>query len=246
ALVSVMLANNETGILFPVDEVAQICRARRVPLHVDAVQAAGKVALDLARTGADYASISGHKLHGPKGIGAIFIRRGAPLEPLLAGGHQEHGRRGGTENVPGIVGLGVACRLAARHLREGGPAAVARLRDRLEARILAIPGARRNGAAEPRVPNTSSVRFAGIDGEALVLELSRAGIAAATGAACASGTLEPSHVLLAMGLSPAEARGSLRLSLSRDATEAEVDAAARAVEEIVPRLRRASGAAVAG
>jgi cysteine desulfurase len=243
ALVTLLHANNETGLLFPVDEVARRCRARGALLHVDAVQAAGKVAIDLARLGADLVSISAHKLHGPKGAGALVVRRGVRVPPLLAG-HQEGGRRGGTEDVAAIAGFGVAARLARAWLATDGPARLAALRDRLEARLLAIPGAARNGAARPRVASTASLRFEGVDGAALVLELSRRGVHAATGAACSSGALEPSHVLLAMGLSPEEARGSLRLSLSRETTAAEVDRAAREVEDLVPRLRKLGAAAI--
>ncbi len=240
ALCSVMWANNETGILFPVAEVAALCRARSVPLHVDAVQAAGKVAIEARGAGLDLLSISGHKLHGPKGIGALYIRRGLGLPPLQPGGGQEGGRRGGTENVPGIAGLGVACALAAEHLAAGGPERIARLRDRLEARLLeSCPGARRNGAADaPRTGNTTSLRFPGVDGAGLVLELSREGVAASSGSACASGSLEPSPALLAMGIGPEEARGALRLSLSRETTEDEVDRAAAAVAGAVRRLGR--------
>jgi cysteine desulfurase len=246
SLVTLLWANNETGVLFPIDEVAALCRERGVPLHVDAVQAAGKVEIDAGRTPVDLLSISGHKLHGPKGIGVLFVRRGRPFEPLVTGGHQERSRRGGTENVPGIVGLGVAARLAQRWLESDGPARLGGLRDRLEDRLLAAPlGAARNGARAPRVANTTSLRFPGLDGEALLLDLSRRGIAASSGSACTSGSLEPSHVLLAMGVRPVDALGSLRLSLSRETTPAEVDAAAAAIVEAVSALRRLEGAPAA-
>lgn len=246
AIVSIMWANNETGCLFPVDEVGALCRERRVLFHTDAVQAAGKVALRARSRTVDLLSISAHKIHGPKGVGALYVRRGVALEPAQTGGHQERGRRGGTENVSGIVGLAAACDLAAQALEDGVMARVGALRDRLEARIFeGAPGAARNGAKEPRVANTASLRLAGADGEALLLELSRRGIAASSGSACTSGSLEPSPVLRALGLRAEEALGSLRLSLSRETTEEEVDRAAAAIVETAALLRTLASAPAA-
>ncbi|AWK86778.1 cysteine desulfurase family protein [Azospirillum thermophilum] len=230
ALVSMMWANNETGVLMPVGAAAAIARQNGALFHSDAVQAAGRVPVEVA--GVDFLTLSAHKMHGPKGIGALYIRKGAPFLPLIHG-HQERGRRGGTENVPAIVGFGAAARLAGAAL--SGAGAVAGLRDRLERGILARwPGARVNGASPAgvpaaRLPNTSSIRFADpqgrpVDAEELLTRLDRAGIAVSMGAACASGGNEPSHVLTAMGLSPAQAAGSLRFSLSRYSTASEVDA----------------------
>ncbi len=238
ALVSVMWANNETGVVFPIAEIAAACEEAGALLHVDAVQAAGKVPIDLERLpGIDLLALSGHKLHGPKGIGILFVRRGFHLPALVAGGHQERGRRAGTENVPGIAGLAAAFDLCARSLAEDARR-TARLRDDLERRVLdAVPGAVRNGAADRRLPGTSSLRFPDQDGEALVLDLARRGISTSSGSACTSGSLEPSHVLLAMGVRPRDALGSLRLSLSRETTEEEVSLAAEAVVASVRRLR---------
>ncbi|HEX9188429.1 MAG TPA: aminotransferase class V-fold PLP-dependent enzyme, partial [Vicinamibacteria bacterium] len=195
ALVSVMLANNETGILQPVAEAARLARARGALVHCDAVQAAGRVAVDVRVLDVDLLTLSAHKLYGPKGVGALYVRRRTPMAPLVRGGAQERNRRAGTENVPGIVGFGVAASLARRR-REGDAARVAPLRDRLEARLLEVPGTRRNGDG-PRVPNTANVSFEGADAEALVAALDLEGVAVSTGAACAAGGLEPSHVLRA-------------------------------------------------
>jgi cysteine desulfurase len=247
ALVSVMWANHETGVLFPIEEVGALCRAAAVPLHVDAVQAAGKMPLGPAVGAADLLSISAHKLHGPKGAGALYVRRGTALEPQMAGGRQERGRRAGTENVAGVLGLATGCDLAARALAGGAAERMAALRDRLEARIFeAVPGVARNGAAAPRVANTASLRFEGVDGEGLLIELSRRGIAASSGSACTSGSLEPSHVLTAMGLGPRDALGSIRLSLSRETTEAEVDHAATVIADIVRLFRSVAPGAAPG
>jgi cysteine desulfurase len=245
ALVSILWANNETGVIFPIREIAEICFARGVPLHADAVQAAGRVPIELCALPIDFLSLSAHKLHGPKGAGALFVRNGAAIEPLFPGGPEEGGRRAGTANVPGIAGFGAAARLAAEALSSGAARRMERLRDRLEARILgAIPGAVRNGGGAARLPNTASLRIPGVDAAFLVEALSRRGVFAATGSACASGSLEPSHVLLAMGLGAAGARSSLRLSLSRETTEDEVERAAREVIECA-RLLRTLGAAPA-
>jgi cysteine desulfurase len=240
ALVSVMWANNETGLLHPVEAIARACREKGVPLHLDAVQAAGKVPVDLGRVPADLLSISAHKIHGPPGVGALVVRRGARWKPGLAGGRQEGGRRGGTENLPGIAGFGAAAEAARREL----PAEprVRALRDRFESIVLdGVPGARRSSAAEPRTPNTSNLLLPGAEGESIVLRLDARGIAVSTGSACTAGSTEPSHVLVAMGIPARDARGAIRVSLSRYTTEEEVERAARAVvEESTPTRRSRS------
>jgi cysteine desulfurase len=236
AVVSVMLANNETGVLQPVAEAARIARARGALVHCDAVQAAGKVPVDVRALDMDLVTLSAHKLYGPKGVGCLYVRRGTRMAPLIRGGGQERNRRAGTENVAGIVGFGAAAALA----REGLGAEAARLaalRDRLEARLLAIPGARRNGDG-PRLPNTANVSFEGAEAEGLVIALDLEGIAVSTGAACAAGGVEPSHVLRAMGLPPERVQSSLRLSLGRATTEADVDRAADVTAHVVARHRR--------
>jgi cysteine desulfurase len=236
AVVSVMLANNETGAVQPAAEAARIAHERGALFHCDAVQAAGKLPIDVRALGADLLTVSAHKLYGPKGVGCLYVRRGAPMAPLVRGGAQERNRRAGTENVAGLVGFGVAAALA----REGLEAEALRgaaLRDRLEERLLAIPGARRNGDG-PRVPNTTNVSFEGVDAEALLIALDLEGVAASTGAACAAGGLEPSHVLRAMGLPPERVQSSLRLSLGRSTTEADVDQAAGIIEAVVARQRK--------
>jgi len=222
ALISVMWANNETGALFPVEAAARIAHAHGALFHTDAAQVIGRVAVDLAATGIDLASFSGHKIHAPKGVGVLYVRRGVTLRPLIHG-QQERRRRGGTENVSGIVALGAACLLAAvSQVTES--ARLERLRDRLEAGILRrVPGAYVNAAVVQRLPNTSNITFGGIVAEALLARLDRAGIAASSGSACTAGGDEPSHVLLAMGLSPREARSTLRLSLGRFNTDADID-----------------------
>ena len=235
ALVSLMAANNETGVLFPVEEIAALTRARGVLLHVDAAQSAGKWPLDLARTPIDLLSLSGHKLHGPKGVGALYIRNGLNLPPLFFG-TQERGRRGGSLNVPGIVGLGEACRLAAAALATASTP-VAALRDRLEAGIQALfPDALVNGGNAERLAGTSNISFPGHDGEALVNRLDRAGIAAANGAACTVGGSQPSHVLMAMYRDAARARSAVRFSLSRYNTPAEVEQVLAVLPEILSVL----------
>jgi cysteine desulfurase len=222
ALVSLMWANNETGVLFPVAQAAHLAKAKGVLFHSDAVQAAGKVRIDLADVPVDLLTLSGHKLHAPKGVGALFVRKGLKLQPMLFG-HQERGRRGGTENVPAIVGMGLACELAAEEL-ETKAAAMAALRDRFESGVLArIPPARVNSGKAPRVANTSSIRFGEIESEAILDKLDKAGICASSGAACTAGGNAPSHVLTAMGLSEAQALATIRFSLSRYTTEAEID-----------------------
>jgi len=222
ALVSLMWANNETGVLFPIAEAVQIARSRGVLFHTDAVQAAGKIPLDLAQVPVDLLSLAAHKFHAPKGAGALFVRKGLKLQPMLFG-HQERGRRGGTENVPAIVGMGVACELAARETAAKA-AAMAALRDRLESGVrMRIPCARINGGTALRVGNTSSVRFGELAAEAILDKLDRAGICASSGAACTAGGSAPSHVLTAMGLSGEEALATVRFSLSRYTTETEID-----------------------
>ena len=237
ALVSVMAANNESGVLFPLEEVAARVKAKGALLHVDATQAVGKVALDLSRPGVDLLNLSAHKFHGPKGVGALFLRRGLRLKPFMVGGGQERGRRGGTENVPGIVGLGRAAQLAAEHLpRMAG--LVRALRDRLEAGLLdLVPGARAQGAGAERVPNTSFISFPGLEGEVLFLKLSDRGVCVSTGSACTTGQPEPSHVLRAMGIPAEEARGTVRFSLSRYSTEAEITRVLELVPGLVAELR---------
>jgi cysteine desulfurase len=238
-MVSMMLANNETGALQPVEEVGRLCRDRRIHFHCDAVQAAGKVDLDPAALGADSLAISAHKLHGPKGIGALWVRRGTALHPLITGGAQERRRRAGTENVPLAVGFGVA---AAMVLESGIPQ-VAPLRDRLEREILSFfPEALVNSGSVPRIGNTTNICFQGADAEAIVIAMDLGGVALSTGSACSSGRVEPSHVLLAMRLSEEDARSSVRISLSRFTTEDEVERAVALFREIVPRNRRTAGA----
>jgi cysteine desulfurase len=244
ALVSLMGANNETGVLFPIEAIAELTRAREVLLHVDAAQTAGKQPIDLARVPIDLLSFSGHKLHAPKGIGALYIRSGLNLPPLFFG-TQERGRRGGSLNVPAIAGLGEACRLAGDAMGESA-AAVAALRDRLEAGVRALfPAARINGAAAERLAGTSNISFPGYDGEAIVQRLDRAGVAAANGAACVAGGSQASHVLMAMHKDEALANSAVRFSFSRYNTMAEVDAAlaalASALSDLAPETAAVSG-----
>ena len=240
-LISVMLANNETGVLQPVDEIGRIAKEARVFFHVDAVQGAGKVPLDVRRIGCHLLSISAHKMHGPKGVGAMFVRRGTPLEPLLVGGSHERRRRAGTENVPGIVGLAKAVELSIQCLEDGTLDRLAGLRDRLEAGILELPGTGVNGGSNvPRVANTTNIWFDQLEGEALVIALDLKGVSVSGGSACHSGATEPSHVLMAMGLDKNRARASLRFSLLRTATDADVDRILSVVPEAVRHLRALS------
>lgn len=241
-LVSVMQANNETGTIQPIERIADVVREARangshVYFHTDAVQSIGKIAVDVKRLGVDLMSLSGHKIHGPKGIGALYIRKGTRLQKLIYGGHHERDRRAGTENVPGIVGLGRAASLARIHLDDRRKH-MGELRDYLEAQVKArIPDVRLNGDAGERVPNILSLSFHGVDGESLLIALDLKGIAVSTGSACASGSLEPSHVLSALGLTREEVRGSLRFSLSAYTTRDEIDYAIETLEDIVKRLR---------
>ncbi|MCC6408253.1 MAG: aminotransferase class V-fold PLP-dependent enzyme [Planctomycetes bacterium] len=243
ALVSVMWANNETGAVHDVAAIGKRCRELGIRFHVDAVQAVGKLPIALRDLPIDYLSLSAHKFHGPKGVGALWVRRESPFEPLIRGGGQESDRRAGTENVLGIVGLGAAAELARTWLASGGPNAVAALRHRLETRLVERLGPLEIAAASiARTPNTTQLVFGDVSGEALVLALSEAGVCASSGSACSSGTHAPSHVLLALGKTPAEASSSLRLSLSRYTTEAEVDEAAELVAQAVRDLRSLLGA----
>lgn len=236
-LISVMLANNETGVLQPIEEIGKIAAEAKAFFHIDAVQGAGKVPFDAKRFGCHLLSISAHKMHGPKGVGAMYVRRGTPLEPLLTGGSHERRRRAGTENVTGIVGLGKAAELAMESLADGTLQHVAALRDRLEAGILQMSGTAVNGAGAPRTANTTNIRFDQVEGEAMLIALDLKGVAVSGGSACHSGSTEPSHVLMAMGLNKNAARASLRFSLLKTATDADVEYALRVVPEAVDRLR---------
>jgi len=232
-----MWANNETGLLFPVQEIAARCRRRGVLFHTDAVQVAGKLPIDAQALEADFLSLSAHKLHAPKGIGLLYLKRGVKYQPYIVGGGQERGRRGGTENVANIVAFGRAAELARANLAQA-ETRVRALRDRLEAGLLRqIPETVRNGAREPRLPNTSNLAFAGVEAEGILLLLDQAGICASSGSACTTGSLEPSHVLTAMGCSAARARGSIRFSLGIANTAAEVDYALERLPGIIARLR---------
>jgi len=240
ALVTIMYANNETGVVFPIDRIAELVTGKGVIFHTDAVQAVGKIPLDLAKSNIDLLSLSGHKLHGPKGVGVLYVRKGTRMSPFMLGGHQEAGRRAGTENVPGIVGLGKACELAAENIEQENNR-VKRLRDKLEKTILEkCPDSMLNGDKENRLPNTSNISFEYIEGESILLMLDKFGICASSGSACTSGSLEPSHVLRAMGVPFTAAHGSIRFSLSRYNTEKEVDYTIEKMPEIVNRLRKLS------
>jgi cysteine desulfurase len=240
-LITIMMANNETGVLQPVEEIGKIALEADVFFHTDAVQAAGKVPVDVQKIRCDALSISGHKIHGPQGTGALFVKKGTLIQPLLYGGNHERQRRAGTENLPGIVGLGKAAEISRQWLTNGGPEEMAAMRDRLENSILeSVDGTGVNGHGAPRVPNTTSIYFDHVEGEALVIALDLKGLAVSSGAACSSGAIEPSHVLLAMGLSQERARGSLRLSLGKQNTQEEVDLAIHVIPETVARLREIS------
>lgn len=244
AIVSVMHANNEIGTIQPVAEMAKIAHARGALLHTDAVQSIGKIAVDVRALGVDLLSLSAHKFNGPKGVGALWIKRGARVTSILTGGKHERSRRAGTENVPGIAGLGVAATLAAKKLATEGPR-LAALRNRLEEAILArVPGTAINGAREPRVPNTTNISFEAIEAESLLIALDLEAVAVSTGSACSSGTLEPSHVLRAMGLPSPRTQNSIRLSLGAGNTEAEVDFVVSKLPGIVEKLRSLTGARV--
>ena len=239
-LISVMHANNELGTVQPIEQIGQIAKEAGVIFHCDAVQSAGKVPIDVERLGVDLLSISAHKIYGPKGTGALYVRSGTLIEPLFHGGHAERDRRPGTENVPGIVGMGKAAELARERFAEDARR-VGALRDRLEKAIIEkIPAARVNGAAGRRVSNTTNVTFPGAGGEALVIALDLQGVECSTGAACSSGAVEPSHVLMAIGLSEDEARSSIRISLGRPTTDAEIEEAIRVIPQAVARIRALS------
>ncbi|MHC4574706.1 MAG: cysteine desulfurase NifS [Planctomycetota bacterium] len=240
ALVTIMYANNETGVVFPIERIAQMVAEKGIVFHTDAVQVVGKIPLNLANSSIDLLSLSGHKLHAPKGVGVLYVRKGTRLSPFMVGGHQEGGRRAGTENVPGIVGLGKACELAATNIEEENQKIKA-LRDKLQSAILeSCPDCRLNGDPDNRLPNTANLSFEYIEGEAILLMLDRHGICASSGSACTSGSLEPSHVLRAMGVPFTAAHGSVRFSLSRYNTEDEVDYTIEKIPEIVNHLRELS------
>jgi cysteine desulfurase len=237
ALVSVMWANNETGIIFPVEEIAAICRSKGVPFHTDATQVPGKVKIDVHALGADFLTLSAHKLHAPKGIGMLYVRKRAKFQPFILGGHQERGRRGGTENAAGIVGFGRAAELAMERLEEERTR-VRALRDRLEETILrTVPNTVRNGAKEPRLPNTSNIAFDFVEAEGVLLKLDQLGICVSSGSACTTGSLNPSHVLTAMGIKPARAKGCVRFSLGIYNTAEEVDYLLAHIPRVIAGLR---------
>ena len=240
AVVTVMVANNETGVIFPVEEIGEIVKAKGIPFHTDAVQAAGKIPLHMKTSAIDMLSSSGHKLHAPKGIGVLYIRKGTKFSPFLIGGHQEKGRRGGTENVPYIIGLGKAFELAKKHLDDENTRVKA-LRDYLEQKLLEkIPNTLVNGDRQNKLPNTVSVSFEYVEGESILLLLSDLGICASSGSACTSGSLEPSHVLRAMGVPFTAAHGSIRFSLSIYNTKEEMDYIIENIPPIIQRLRNIS------
>ena len=239
-LISIMMANNETGVLQPVGEIGKIAAEAEIYFHTDAVQAAGKVAIDVKQIGCDLLSISGHKMNAPQGAGALFVRKGTILQPMLYGGSHERSRRAGTENVPGIVGLGRAAEIAKDALNNGCIANIEQMRDRLQQMLSRLEAAGVNGDGAPRVPNTTNIYFDHIEGEALVIALDLKGLAVSTGAACSSGAIEPSHVLTAMGLRAERARASIRFSLGKQNTEEEVEFALALVPDTVARLRELS------
>ena len=239
-IASAMWANNETGVLFPVEEMARITRERGILFHTDAVQAVGKIPLNLRDSAIDFLSISGHKLHAPKGVGVLYVRKGTPFVPFMNGGHQERGRRGGTENVASIIGLGRACELAAAKMAEEN-SRVRALRDKLEHGLLtSVPKALLNGHPELRLPNTANISFEYVEGEAILLHMNQLNICASSGSACTSGSLEPSHVLRAMGVPFTAAHGSIRFSLSVYNTEEEIDFVLAHMPPIIEKLRALS------
>jgi cysteine desulfurase len=239
-LITIMFANNETGVVQPVAEIGKIAGEADVYFHTDAVQAAGKISIDVNKIGCDLLAISGHKLHGPQGVGALYVRKGTQLEAMLHGGSHERSRRAGTENVPGIVGLGKAAELAGAGFERGDDRKMSAARDRLERELLEIEATGLNGDGAPRVPNTTNIYFDGIEGEALVIALDLKGLAVSTGAACSSGAIEPSHVLTAMGLRPDRAKASIRFSLGKQNTPEDVSFALSLIPETVSRLREIS------
>ena len=240
AIVSIMYANNETGVIFPIDQIAEIVSSRGAVFHTDAVQAVGKIPLNLSKSKIDLLSLSGHKLHGPKGIGVLYIKKGTRISPYILGGHQEAGKRAGTENTAGIVGLGKACQVAAQYLDDENTR-IKFLRDKLENEILKkCPDSKLNGDKKNRLPNTTNISFQYVEGEAILLMLDKFGICASSGSACTSGSLEPSHVMRAMGVPFTAAHGSIRFSLSRYNTEEEVDFVIEKLPPIINRLRQLS------
>ena len=240
AVVSIMAANNETGVIFPVERIAEMCKVRGILFHTDAVQAVGKIPMDMRRNTVDMLSLSGHKLHAPKGIGVLYVRKGTRFVPHLIGGHQEHGRRAGTENVPYIVGLGRACELA-RNAMTKEKTRVKQLRDRLEEGLLSgVSNTRLNGHKDHRLPNTSNIAFEFVEGEAILLYLDQSGICASSGSACTSGSLQPSHVLNAMGVPMNFKQGAVRFSLSRYTTDEDIDFTLETVPRVIARLREIS------
>jgi len=240
ALVTIMSANNETGVIFPIEQIAEMVTSRGIAFHTDGVQVVGKIPLNLSKSPINLLSLSGHKLHAPKGVGVLYVKKGTRIAPFLLGGHQEGGRRAGTENVPGVVGLGKACELAAQNMADENTR-VQSLRDRLEKALLkGCPDSRVNGDSESRLPNTTNISFEYVEGEAILLLLDRHGICASSGSACTSGSLEPSHVLRAMGVPFTAAHGSIRFSLSRYNTQEEVDFTIEKMPEIIHRLRELS------
>ena len=241
AIVSLMWANNETGVIFPVEEISREVKDRGILFHTDAVQAAGKLAIDVNTTGIDMLSLSGHKFHAPKGIGVLYIRKGTKFSPYMIGGHQEQGRRGGTENVASIIALGKAAELAKQNIEDNSYACVSELRDKLESNLLEqVPYSMVNGDTKNRLPNTTSIAFEYVEGEAILLMMNEHGICASSGSACTSGSLEPSHVLRAMGVPFTAAHGSIRYSLSRYNTEKEIDFVIEKMPPIIARLRELS------
>src|SRR5438874_10913748 len=240
-LVSIMMANNETGVAEPVAEIGRIAAEADVYFHTDAVQAAGKLPIDVAEITCDLLSISGHKMHAPQGIGALYVRKGSLIKPMLFGGSHDRQRRAGPENVPAVVGFGMAAEIAVAAFENGEVARLEELRDRLQQAVLSeVDGCVINGGDAPRVPTTTNIRFGHIEGEALVIALDLKGLSVSTGAACSSGTIEPSHVLTAMGLSPAQARGSIHFSLGKQNTQQEIEFASSIIPETVARLRELS------
>jgi len=240
AIVSIMWANNESGVIFPIHDISKMVKQRGIVFHTDAVQAVGKIPIHIQETGIDMLSLSGHKIHAPKGIGALYMKKGTKYFPYMIGGHQENGRRGGTENVPSIIGLGKACELAAEHLEEINTR-VKKLRDTLENELLnRIPNAAINGNKDARLPNTTSIGFEYVEGEAILLMLDQFGICASSGSACTSGSLEPSHVLRAMGVPFTSAHGSIRFSLSTYTSSEEINFVVDKMPPIIGKLRELS------
>jgi cysteine desulfurase len=240
ALVSIMYANNETGVIFPIKEIAELLKERGILFHTDAVQAVGKVSIDLKSLPIDMLSLSGHKLHAPKGIGALYVRKGTRFSPLIIGGHQENGRRAGTENVASIIGLGKACEIAQKY-QEEEMQYLSALRDRLENGLLkCCPDVRVNGDVKSRLPNTTNVSFEYVEGEAILLRLNEYNVCASSGSACTSGSLEPSHILRAMGVPYTAVHGSIRFSLSRYNTDEEIDKVLEIMPPVIKELRQLS------